>query len=752
MTKVRHWLLISAVAASVSQALAAEGTGSSCPPPPPKAQEQASGKPLSQEAIEASAKKATLDGQQHATLEGDVKLRQGDRLVTADQAEVDRSKGQLRAKGQVSFQDGQLRLSSHTLEAHSDDDSAKLDTVQYQILGTNAHGKAKRMSLSKEKGFTLEGGSFTTCPADNPAWQLDADKIEADPNEGWGSAKGAKFRLFGVPVFYFPYLSFPINNERKSGLLYPTLGTSDKRGLEYAQPIYWNIAPNLDLTLTPRYMSERGTQLNTEFRYLYGEDRGELNLEYLPNDKKFNGDNSKRYLFNWQHNGRFSDHWRYNANYTTVSDDAYFVDLNSNRGSSTDTQIVRSGAIAYLSDDWNFTAEVKNFEVLGAYPDPYQAMPRLTLSREDKDFWEGLDFNFYSELTAFDNQDPTKPTAERLHIEPTLAFPLESPSGSLTTELKLYQTFYQQHDNSGQLADSVSRTLPQLRIYGQLNFERDMKLDGRNYRQTLEPQFQYLFIPKEDQSKIGLYDTSLLREDYHALFRNRRYSGLDRITDANQVTLGVTSRLFDQHNEERLRASLGEVLYLQDSEVGLDNTTGQVSRSTSALAGELDLRIDRSWGISGSMLFDTDSGQTRRGNLTVDYRVSDDKLLQFTHRYVRDITDNENIDQAGISGSWKLDEQWQVFASHYEDLRLHRTEETYAGFEYEACCFAVRMTVRRRLNPILSDGPEFTGQSTFDNSISLEFIFKGLGGGGSSGDKLLSKGLFSYREPYNLSY
>lgn len=752
VTKVRHWLLLSAVAASVSQALADEQIEKTCTPPPATTS-GASAKPLSQEAIQTSAKKTTMEGRDAALLEGDVQLRQGDRTLSADKALLDRAGGQIQAEGKVVFDDGKLRLTSDHLEASTADESAQLQEVEYRILGTNARGKANKLDVSKESGLSLSGGNFTTCPAEDPVWALEANEINVNPDDGWGEAWGAKFKFYDVPVFYFPYLTFPVTGERKSGLLYPTFGTSDKRGVEYAQPIYWNISPNLDLTFTPRYMSDRGTQLNTEFRYLFGgDDQGELNLEYLGNDSKFTGEDKRRYLFNWKHNGRLDDNWRYQADYTALSDDAYFVDMDSNLGSATDTQITRSGAIAYLSDSWNFTAEVKDFEVLGDYPEPYRALPRLTMSREDRDFFGGLDFAFYSEMTAFDNQDPSRPTAERLHLEPTLSFPLTSPAGSLTTELKLYQTFYQQHDPSNQLEDSVSRSLPQLRIYGQLNFERELLFDGRHYRQTLEPQFQYLYLPKVNQSDIGLYDTTLLREDYHALFRNRRYSGLDRITDANQVTLGVTSRLYDQKNQERLRFSIGEVFYLQDAEVGLDNTTGVVTRSTSALAGELDFRIDEHWGVSGTLLYDTDESVTRRGNFTLDYRVSDNKLVQFTHRYVRDITDDQNIDQAGISAAWELNHQWQLFASHYEDLNLHRAAETFAGFEYEACCFAVRLTARRRLNPILSDGPEFSGQSIYDNSINLEFIFKGLGGGNSSGDKLLSKGLFSYREPYNLSY
>ncbi|WP_341502975.1 LPS assembly protein LptD [Gallaecimonas sp. GXIMD4217] len=745
-SKVRRLLVFSTVAAAVGQALAAEPQ---CPQT--TAPTVARNADLSQAPIQASAERADIQGRESAVLEGNVEIRQGNRLLKADKAELDNVRGSLKAHGQVSFEDGRLKVSSQGLEADTRSNKAEIKEARYQMQGQLGHGAAKRLSLSEQQGFVLEGGSFTTCPAEDMAWELRASEIKVEPDQGWGSARGAQFRIYDVPVFYVPYMTFPVTDQRKSGLLYPTLGSSDKSGLEYAQPVYWNIAPNLDLTFTPRYMSKRGLQLNNEFRYLFGSDAGELTLEYLDSDSEYVGEDKQRYLASWQHSGRVGEQWRYHADVTTLSDDAYFVDLDSPKGSATDTQITRSGQVAYFSDNWQFSAQVRDFEVLGDFVEPYRQVPQLSLGYRQPDFWQGLHFDFYSEAVAFDNKDASRPTANRVHLEPGISLPLVTTAGSLTTELKLYQTFYDQDDPNGQLADSVSRTLPQLRVHGQLNFERDFAWDQRAYSQTLEPQLQYLFIPKDNQDDIGLYDTTLLREDYHGLFRPRRFSGLDRITDANQITLGVTSRILDSKQRERLRASLGQIIYLKQADVGLTQDSGQVERSRSALAGELDLRIDRNWGLSSALLYDTDINSTRRGNFTLDYRVSDNRLLQFTHRYVKDISDDESIDQAGLRAAWQLDNQWQLFASHFEDLRLHRTAETYAGVQYDACCFALRLTASRRLNPILSAEPEFAGQSTYDTGFSLQVIIKGMGGNPTTGEQLLSKGVFSYREPYYLS-
>ena len=264
--------------------------------------------------------------------------------------------------------------------------------------------------------------------------------------------------------------------------------------------------------------------------------------------------NADRYLYHWQHKGAINENWRVLANFTQVSDNNYFNVMNSDIQSATDNQLSRIGEISYFERNWDFSARVQDIKVLGEDEIPYQVMPQLNFNYRAPSLWNGLDFDLMSEVTNFKHQENEFSTATRLHIEPSISLPIQGPAGSITSEVKLLQTYYWQ-DNRGnpqndELDDRVTRSLPQVRIHGQVNFERFTDYFNENYRQTLEPQFQYLYVSYEDQSNIGIYDTAQLQEDYYGLFRERRFSGLDRIADANQMTLGLTTRLFDEHNVE----------------------------------------------------------------------------------------------------------------------------------------------------------------------------------------------------------
>jgi LPS-assembly protein len=703
-----------------------------------------------------------------ANFEGDVTFSQGGRSISADSATLDQANERLDANGNLVFQDSMFTVTADSLNAEMRKNNAQLNSAEYWLHGQQIHGEAEKLEITEDNNLHLTNTNFTTCPPGDTSWLLEAKKIKIDSSEEWGELWDAKLKIANVPVFYLPYMTIPVSEKRKSGFLFPLFSTSTSNGVEVATPYYWNIAPEYDLTFTPHYMSERGLFLKTEFRYLTGEaQQGQFNAEYLADDSLM-PNNDDRYLYHWQHKGAINDNWRVLANYTDVSDNNYFNDLKSDILRATDNQLSRIGEIAYFENNWDVTARVQDIKVLGEDESPYQVMPQVGFNYRAPALWQGLDFNLLGEATSFRHEEDEYTTANRVHIEPSMTLPLHGPAGSLTSELKLMQTNYWQETRnsllSNELDSTVSRTLPQVRIHGQINFERFTDYFDVNYRQTLEPQFQYLYVGYEDQSNIGIYDTARLQDDYYGLFRDRRFSGLDRIADANQMTLGLTTRLFDDHNRETFKFSIGQIYYLEDSKVGLTDPSlpnqmlQQENTSNSVLAAELNTKIYNHWFMSGAIQYDTKDHDNKKSEVTLDYRPQINKLLQLSYRYVPDLINSNtnesvNISQTGVRAAWPISDNWYIVGNWYYDLNESRSVETYTGFQYESCCWAVRLSYHYRIKTNYDDDlePSFDDRELFEHGFYLNFVIKGLGGSGPLGvSDMLNDGLFNYRKPLYL--
>ncbi|RTR40868.1 LPS assembly protein LptD [Shewanella canadensis] len=738
-------------------------------PPVPRLtpQENSDGKIDLQEIRIISDRSEAQMGKQ-AKFNGDVSFSQGGRNIAADEAILDQEAERLDANGNLVFQDQMFTVTADSLVAEMRSNSATLSGAQYWLHGQQIHGDAEKLEITSDNNLHLTKTNFTTCPPEDTSWLLEAETIKIDSKEEWGELWDAKLKIGNVPVLYIPYMTIPVSDKRKSGFLFPTFSTSTTNGVEVATPYYWNIAPDYDLTFTPHYMSARGLYLKSDFRYLAGDaQQGQLNIEYLANDDML-ANSPNRYLYHWEHQGAIDENWRVLANYTDVSDNNYFNDLKSDVQRATDNQLTRIGEVSYFEKNWDFNARVQDIKVLGEDEKPYQVMPQFGFNYRSPDIWKGLDFDFLSEVTNFEHEESDQTTATRLHFEPSISFPLHGPAGSLTSEVKLLQTYYWQDDAridaNKDLDSSVTRTLPQVRIHGQVNFERFTDYFNENYRQTLEPQFQYLYVGYEDQSNIGIYDTAQLQEDYFGLFRERRFSGLDRVADANQMTLGLTTRLFDEHNIEKFKFSLGQIFYFQESRVGIADSTfqgetfNQENTSNSVLAAELNTQLYQDWYMSGAIQYDTKQRENKKSEVTLDFRPGANKLLQFSYRYVPDLLNSNtnesvNISQAGMRGAWPLNDSLYLVGNWYYDLNESRSVETYAGFQYESCCWAIRLSYHYRIKTNYDEdyNPVLDNRELFESGLYLNFVIKGLGGSGPLGvSDMLNDGLFNYRKPLYL--
>ncbi|NRA53626.1 MAG: LPS assembly protein LptD [Gammaproteobacteria bacterium] len=682
--------------------------------------------------------------------QGNVELIRGKTYINAQRAEIDRESNSFIASGNLHYQDDQITLTSDSLRSSLDGKNTELVNSKYWFNGQSINGKADKFRVINSRFLILDKALLTTCAGDRPDWSLRAKKITIDAAKERAIIRQATLEVFEVPVFYFPYLSLPISDKRASGLLYPSIGSSSNNGIDISVPYYWNIAPEYDLTLTPRIMTNHGLQLTTEFRYLVEDQQGLFNLEFLPSDKA--ADDSERYLFHWSHSGKIDNNWRVTASYTKLSDDNYFNTIGSDYGSSSDSQITNYASLSYFKDNWTTAIKIQDIDVFGTEDTPYQLLPQLSFNSYNNTLAKYLEYDIFSEFSYFKNTSTSEDDAARVHLEPILRLPIDYAAGSFTTELTLHQTWYQQKNSSDSSNESISRTVPQLRINSNLNFERETSLFGRDYFQTIEPQIQYLYVPFKDQSDIGLYDTALLSEDYFGLFRSRRFSGLDRIADANQMTLGVTNRFIDSNNQEKLKVSVGQIYYFSQSQTTLDGTEADSdTSSTSALAGEIDFRASDQWYFSGSVQLNEEYDAINQNKISLEYRRAHNKLIQISHRYVRDISDSQ-VDQLGIQAIWPINNDWTFVGNYYRDINLHRTIESLIGLQYESCCWSIRLQAYRQLNTNYEDSSSTSASTTFDTGVSFSFQIKGLGSQQKlQATEMLENGQFGYREPYYLN-
>ncbi|CAD6367383.1 MULTISPECIES: LPS assembly protein LptD [Shewanella] len=762
--QIRYFLALSLLPQLVLADESPTTTASQCviEPPVPRIESHTEGMSAAElNKIRIISDSSNAEMNKQAIFSGNVVFSQGDRHIAADEAILNQETQQFDANGNLVFQDSNFTVTAQSLQAQMRSNRATLEGAKYWLHGQQVNGDAEKLQITINNNLILTNTNFTTCPPDNVSWLLEAEKIKINSEEEWGEIWNAKVRIAGVPVFYIPYMTIPVSDKRKSGFLYPSFSTSTTSGFEVSAPYYWNIAPEYDLTFTPNYMSNRGIFTKTEFRYLAGDaQNGRLNLEYLGNDQLLSS-RPNRYLYNWQHQGAIDKHWRVMSNFTEVSDNNYFNDLKSDVNRATDNQLSRIGEVSYFENNWDLSTRVQDIKVLGEEEKPYQVMPQVNFNFRAADFWSNLDFGFNSELTNFAHQDNDVNTATRLHMAPSITLPIHGPSGSLTSQVKLMQTNYWQTnlDPNKNLDDSINRTIPQVRINGQINFERFTELFEQNYRQTLEPQFQYLYVGYEDQRNIGIYDTAQLQDDYYGLFRDRRFSGLDRIADANQMTLGVTTRLFDDHNQEVTKFSLGQIFYLEDSKLGHEDSIFEQNQSTSILAAELDTRLTQDWYLGAAIQYDTNTSDNKKTEATLDFRPEANKLLQLSYRYVPDLlnsntNDLANISQAGVRAAWPINDSLYFVGNWYYDLNENRSVETYTGFQYESCCYALRLSYHYRIKTNYDDNigsSAIDSRELFESGVYFNVIIKGLGGSGPLGvTDMLNDGLFNYRKPLYL--
>ena len=565
---------------------------------------------------------------------------------------------------------------------------------------------------------------YTTCPPGQDDWFLKAERIELDKHSATGRARNVVLEFMHVPLFYFPYFSFPLGDERHSGFLTPRFGYGNKLGFVAATPYYLNLAPNYDATLTPRTMSRRGLQLQSEFRYMRPGGAGLIEADYLPNDEQTD---SYRAAGSLRYGQYFSPYWLAATDLQWASDINYFTDLGSTTHITSRTHLPRIAQLNYGDAHWRFSARAAGYQTLDASipvnDRPYRQLPQLLLSGDVPGASGGLRYQLDSEWTYFDRA--TGVTGSRLDLHPALSLPLRNAYSFFIPKVGVRYTAY---DLSEASADGPNRTLPIASLDSGLIFERRGLWGETAYVQTLEPRLYYLRVPYKHQDTLPVFDSALPDFSFYNLFRENRFIGGDRVGDADQATLALTSRVLDETTGvERLRVSLGEVFYFNDRRVNLP--AGSIEPGHSNTVGELQAMLAPAWYLRGGLEWDNAQRATARGSAYLHYRPAKDKILNLGYRYGRD--QQEQID---ISGHWPLAAGWTAQARWNYSLPDALLLQAYAGLSYSTCCWAVRAGAQRR---ILPDG-------STDNSVMFEFELSGLAKLGKPSESPLDQGRFIF--------
>ncbi len=671
-----------------------------------------------------SADQAISEAGGDSLFRGSVVIQRDALTLQADEAKYDQRSGEVTVEGNVVYHGDGVVMQGERAGVNLPQQSGEFEGVVFHFPESHAFGSAEQLSLQSSEHSTLTGVRYTTCSPGQEDWLLSASELQLDQQSNTGEAYHTVFRFKGVPIFYSPYLNFPLAG-RKSGLLPPTFGSSEQSGSDTRLPIYWNIAPNYDATFTPRYLSKRGAMLMSEFRYLGENSEGELHADHIGDDKLFGAD---RNTLSLQHRSHFASGWGTTAVGRRVSDPLYLSDLGTAEGSG-DSQLERRFDLHYNGSHWNFLARAQGYQTLSGL-EPYRRLPQLRLNGRSTLRPNSLNATLQSEAVHFGHDDDTLTTGSRLDLKPAVSLPLQGAAWYLTpTAAWRYSDYRLENHPAG---ERFSRSLPILSLDSGLFFDRQTTLGEGAFTHTLEPRLFYLAVPYRDQDALPLFDTALPSPGFDQLFRDNRYNGADRQSDTRQLTTALTTRLLDDASGvERLRASIGRSHYFEDRRVQLNPTDPIETLPHSDIFAELELQpIDLlHLGVNGS--YDTEAERNEQLGARVRYQPGSKQLLSLDYRY----DETAQLRQGDALLFWPLAQQWQLLGRWRYDLENRENLDQLAGVEYESCCWSLRLIGRNHRDSINTE---------MERSFYLTFEFKGLGSLGGRLEDALQDGLPTY--------
>ncbi|MCM5703910.1 LPS-assembly protein LptD [Larsenimonas salina] len=718
-------------------------------------------------------------------LNGDVVLRRGNQQVEAPEVAVNEARTRAHVTGPLAWRANGALVRGDSADIALDSKAAKVDAAHYVFHDQHARGDARSLARMKDGRYRLREASFTTCDPQSSLWRLVGNDVVLDRENGYGTAKHARLEIEDIPVFYWPWVRFPIDDRRHTGALWPLIGYSGSDGLDYSQPIYLNLAPNYDATITPRYIQNRGSMLGGQFRYLLGDSAaGQLEGAYLSSDD--GGDDSDddhagedRWYINYTQTGRLSPRTRYDLRYGAASDGDYFDDLGQSFEEIDTDHLERLARLDYRGETWHLQGRARGFQKmddpLRDDDKPFYELPALIADarwRQDNGLyqeWNSSATYFWRDIDHNDVPLNESANGSRLHAEPALGYRADTSWGFFEPRAALWYSQYEldygnrnDADLNGR-SDSPSVAAPVYSIDSGLIFERDFSAFDSDWRQTLEPRLFYAYVPERDQDDAPVFDTNPQAYSINRLWSPYRFTGSDRIGDVNKLSYGVSSRFLEgETGRERLKLSLGQSRYFEDRDVTDNDPSKNYDdpnspyyynnhRDYSPAIGQIDWRINDRFSARYTLMYDTERDRTERNATYLNYRHPDGSVLNLGYRWEvqgfdpagdREDRLGYNRNEYDVSFAWKASSSVSLIGRYLYDETNSRSLEKLAGIQFNDCCYGVEVAWREWVddddtaNTILDDETK--------RGIFLRFVLKGLGGLGQDPEPYFSDAVPGY--------
>lgn len=685
--------------------------------------------------LQADSWDATINGE--INLNGQVQAQQGERSLSADALHYDLNTRNITATGTVQYQDDSLLLSGS--DAHmSADGGAEVAQASFMFKTSAGRGTAERIQLSPAGNVALDSVRYTTCPPGDTDWELRLSDLDINQQTGTGTGRNVRLEFQGVPIFYTPWISFPVSNQRKSGFLFPTLGGSSRGGNALSIPWYWNLAANYDDTITPTYDTSRGFKLDNEFRYLGERSKGTLLAGYLPHDHRTQ---DWRGLVQLNYRNDFTEALRLDINAAEVRDNEWFEDFGATREVNSAVYLARTLAVSTHSREWHAELSVQNLQVidstLALADHPYTQLPQLTVAGHQA-LPLGAEFNLDSELTRFTRgvmdrgTQQQSITGSRLYLLPELTLPLRSHGLYLTPSARWHYSHYQLQNTAPGANRHPTLSAPLYSLDTGLVLER---LSGSQQQRlyTLEPRLLYTYVPYRAQTEVPVFDTAMPDFNLVQLFQPNRFIGPDRLGDTNQLSAGITTRMLDARDGRQfLSGTLGQAYYFKTPCVtSLTRTTCSSTGSdrSSDLIGQLSLSAYRNWSVNAGVQWNPSSARSERSDLFFQYRPAPDRTVNLGYRY-----DRTAVEQWESSVAWPISHAWSGYGRVVYSRPDHKFLDHFGGLEYRSCCWNIRAVVGRTIT---------TRTGAYDTQYKLQLELKGLSSVGTA-DAFLASSIPGY--------